>query len=369
MRAHLHGLWGRWIDRADFDGAGDFYALQALMVRQMVEAGESFCRFRFGDEWLQLQVLPPEMIPVETVMPTMSPTVRAGIEHDAEGRRIAYHILPQRPSDPFQASYSLQPVRVPASDVVHLFAPVEPGQLRGLSWFSPVLLALSELSQLNDAALVRAKLSNLICAALIDPQGETKDEDVAAVMGALEPGTILNLPGGTNLEWFDPKQAENYDAFTKHHLHAIAAGLGLPYELLTGDLASVNYSSIRAGLVEFRKRLAHWQHNIVAFRLCRPVWDRFIQSAVLLGDIDGAAYAASPDDFHSVEWLPPKQQWVDPKSDVEADAAAVAAGFKSRRMVVQELGYDVEQIDAERAMDPQVAPAQPSADKKGSNNV
>jgi hypothetical protein len=29
----------------------------------------------------------------------------------------------------------------------------------------------------------------------------------------------------------------------------------VPYELLTGDLSQVNYSSIRAGLVEFRRQI------------------------------------------------------------------------------------------------------------------
>ena len=44
-------------------------------------------------------------------------------------------------------------------------------------------------------------------------------------------------------------------------LHAIAAGVGLTYELLTGDLSQVNYSSIRAGLIEFRRRMEalQWQ--------------------------------------------------------------------------------------------------------------
>jgi capsid protein len=44
----------------------------------------------------------------------------------------------------------------------------------------------------------------------------------------------------------------------------LAAGVGLTYELLTGDLSQVNYSSIRAGLIEFRRRMEALQWQVLA---------------------------------------------------------------------------------------------------------
>lgn len=361
-REALHALWSRWTDQCDLDGFGDFYALQALMVRQMVEAGESFARFvTFGpgdglEVPFQIQAIHPAQVPMDTVSTLVNSRVRGGIEFDAEGRRVAFHVLPARPDDPMAPLAGLwNPVAIAARDMAHLFNPVEPGQLRGLSWLAPVLLAVHEVDQLQDAALVRAKLANLLCAALVDPDGNAGglpgDASGGVLNVGLEPGTILPLKPGTSLEFFDPKESQHYGAFIKSHLQAIAAGLGVPYELLTGDLSSVNYSSIRAGLVEFRKRLEHWQHNIVVYRLCRPVWDRFIRTAVLSGRIDFRAYDADPLAFHRVEWLPPKPVWVDPKKDAEAEILMVNAGFKSRAQVVTGLGYDPEQVDAEIAAD------------------
>lgn len=361
-REFLHALWARWTDECDMDGFGDFYALQALMVRQMVEAGESFARFvTFGPSDglelpFQLQVIHPAQVPLETLSALVDNRIRGGVEFDAAGRRIAYHVLPARPDDPLAPLAGLwNPVPIAARDMVHLFNPVEPGQLRGLSWLAPVLLAVHEVDQLQDAALVRAKLANLLCAALVDPEGNAGglpgDRSGGVLDIGLEPGTIIPLKPGTSLEFFDPKESEHYGAFIKSHLQAIAAGLGVPYELLTGDLSGVNYSSIRAGLVEFRKRLEHWQHNVVVYRLCRPVWDRFIRTALLSGLIDFRAYEANPAAFHRVEWLPPKPVWVDPKKDAEAEILMVNAGFKSRTQVVTGLGYDPEQVDAEIAAD------------------
>lgn len=382
VRAKLHDLWFRFTDEADADGQTDLYGLQALMVRQMVETGESFGRLR--QRWpedgltvpFQIQVLHPDHCPLDTIpLETASgAAVRAGIEFDRLGRRSAFYFYPQRPGDPlapFLTAGLLNPVRVPATDVLHLMDALEPGQLRGLSWLNPAVVQATEIDAFQAAALKRAQLSNMIVGATYDAEGKAAglpgraDGDVFA--SAMEPGTFLNLPPGKEVEFFDPKESQHYDAFLKSHLRAMAAGLGIPYELLTGDLSGANYSSIRSGLVEFRKRLEHWQYNCVVFRLCRPIWDRFIRMSVLAGHIPAAAYAADPAAFHRVEWLAPKQPWVDPRSDVEAEAAAVAAGFKSRRQVIAALGYDIERVDAERAMD---APA-PTENKptEGGNNV
>ncbi len=83
-REALHALWSRWTDQCDLDGFGDFYALQALMVRQMVEAGESFARFvTFGpgdglEVPFQIQAIHPAQVPMDTVSVLVNSRVRGG---------------------------------------------------------------------------------------------------------------------------------------------------------------------------------------------------------------------------------------------------------------------------------------------------
>ncbi|WP_410543596.1 phage portal protein [Wolbachia endosymbiont of Atemnus politus] len=73
----------------------------------------------------------------------------------------------------------------------------------------------------------------------------------------------------------------------RQQLRAIAIGMGITYEQLTGDLSGVNYSSIRAGLIEFCRRYGMLQHNILLFQLYRPVWGRWLELAILFGEIGG----------------------------------------------------------------------------------
>ena len=66
-----------------------------------------------------------------------------------------------------------------------------------------------------------------------------------------------------------------YEAFQYRTLLSVSASLGLPYHLVTGDVRQANYSSLRAELVEFRRRVEQLQHGVVAHQLCRPVWARW----------------------------------------------------------------------------------------------
>ena len=55
----------------------------------------------------------------------------AGIEFSALGERVAYRIRPARPTDLFPTAR--EAIRVPAEDVLHIFRPLGPGQVRGVS--------------------------------------------------------------------------------------------------------------------------------------------------------------------------------------------------------------------------------------------
>ena len=46
VHERLQALWLRWTDHAAPDGLADFYGLQAMAVRAMVESGESFARLK-----------------------------------------------------------------------------------------------------------------------------------------------------------------------------------------------------------------------------------------------------------------------------------------------------------------------------------
>jgi lambda family phage portal protein len=254
------------------------------------------------------------------------------------------------------APMALDTVRVPASDLAHLFQALAPGQLRGITWLAPVLLRLHELDQYEDAALVKAKVAALFTGFIRDPDGTVAGlNGGGAVNGVLqvgmEPGSLIPLPPGADIQFSDPADPGDYGAYVKNHIRAIASGLGLPYELVSGDLEGVTYSSIRAGLVEFRRRIEQLQHTVIVFQFCRPVWERFVRLAVLSGALPARDFDRDPAPYLACDWLPPKWDWVDPAKDARAEIEQIRAGLKSRSQSIAERGYDIEEVDAAIAAD------------------
>lgn len=359
VRERINALWEAWTDAADADELTDLYGLQALAARRMAIDGDVFALMLFDDRGrLQLRLLDAEQVDpaLHRELPGGARIV-SGVELDATGRRAAYHAFRQRPGLPLATS--LDTVRLAANDVAHLFNPVVPGQVRGLSWFAPILLRLKDLDDAHDAQLMRQKVAALMAGFIVDPNGEaggftgTPSPSAPGVLdGGLEPGTLKVLSPGQDIRFSEaaPIGAEAIQ-FLTITAREIAAGLGLPYETLTGDLSGVNYSSIRAGLVEFRRRVEALQYNVIVFQFCRPIWRRFVTAAVLSGELDAPGFERSPEPYLAARWITPRNDWVDPQKDVNAEIAAINAGLMSRRQAVAGRGYDLETLDSEIAAD------------------
>lgn len=351
VRAAQNLSFELWTDEADADGLTDFYGLQAVMARRMVVDGEAFALLIAARNGLRLRLIDAEQVDASLTrdLPDGGRIVQ-GIELDENGERVAYHILPERPGMPF-ASLPLTPRRVPAEDVVHLFRVETPGQVRGISWFAPVMLRTVDLDQWRDAQIMRQKVAAMLAVFITKPDGSARpldgEQNGSRLIGGMQPGSILYLEPGEDIKSSMPATiGMEVIEFAKITEREISVGLGLPKAVLTGDLSDVNYSSIRAGLVEWRRRVEALQHAVLGFQLLRPVWRRWSTLEVLSGRIRSTVEAALPSRF-----IAPKQQWVDPAKDVEAELAAIEGGLMSRREAVTSRGVDIEALDAEIAAD------------------
>lgn len=150
IRALVDLAWRQWTNEADAGGVQSLYGLQALVARGFIETGEAFALLRVPPPNgravpLAVQLLDPSQVDA-TLNRDVGNGVRiiGGIEVDAVGKRLAYHVLPTPQGDPFATS-SWQAVRIPADQVLHIYEPLEPGALRGVPWIAPALLRLHEL--------------------------------------------------------------------------------------------------------------------------------------------------------------------------------------------------------------------------------
>src|SRR5690606_16366052 len=131
----------------------------------------------------------------------------------------------------------------------------------------------------------------------------------------------------------------------------VSAALGIPYAYLSNDMLKANYSNSRLALLEFRRRIEAYQHAVMVWQICRRVWARWLDTAVISGALALPGYEQQRRAYLGCSWLPPRWDWVDPLKDARAEIEQIEAGLKSRTQALAERGYDADQVDAEIAAD------------------
>jgi lambda family phage portal protein len=366
FRAAANALFDLWTAESDPAGELNFYGQQAQLSRTRNMAGEVLVRLRrrrLGDGMtvpLQLQVIEPEHLP-ETKTEALSNgnIIVAGKEYSNRGALVAYHLYTEHPAEVLRGTWSGLPLRVPASEVLHHFLPIRPGQVRAEPVSVQSLLKAKTFDSYDDAELVRkqtrAPYTGFLERAamteddfLFDPMtGEPlkRDGDNVPTLDA-QPGTIFAGMAGETLNLFDgDKSGDGYAEFMKQQLLAICAGHGVPYEIVTGDWSGVNDRLVRAILQEFRRSIEMVQDHLLIHQICRPVWENWVDAAVWSGALKAPGYATRRAEYLACEWRPHAWPYVHPTQDIDAKIRAIDAGITSRDAVIVETGWDPEEID------------------------
>ena len=332
----------------DAESRTDFRGMTAAAVLAELVDGEAFFVAEDRDGETVWRQIPAEFVDESDTRELADGYVVAGIEFSALGKRRAYHIRPQRPTDLYLVT--AESIRVPAEDVLHVFRQLGPGQVRGISQLAPILLTVNELDQALDAMLVGLKTSAMFAGFVTDQTNmggvaEAFPDGIADI--SLEPGVVRVLPGGTDIKFSTPEQAKESISFAKLTLGQIAAGLGVPTWIVDGDLSQANYSSLRAALLPFRAKTEQYVYHTVVPQFLDPIFRRHVTDAWLVGRLDLPDLAPAL----KAEWLPPCPMQVDPAKDMAAAKEALAMGLTSRKQAVASLGWNVAKLDQEIADD------------------
>lgn len=357
----INALLERWMKVCDADGRYDYYGLQAAAYEAMEADGEVLIRLRPrrpSDNLpvpLQLQLLEIDWLDSSRTGVIAGNDVINGIEYDALGATVAYWLFPQHPGDTTRLrGKQSQSQRVPAASIIHLFSPKRPGQGRGFPRLSPVIARVRDLQLYQDAEIARknneTRLSVMVSGdatqlanpAIGDEQPQNYARDTGE-LGELPSGGVLQLPNGMSITAVEPKAAPGYVEYVKFELHLIASGFGVPYEMMTGDMKEVNFSSARVRLLDFRRAVSRMQWLTIIPKMLEPIHQAFIDAAYLSGAIKQRDMA--------VRYSPPKFDYVNPEQDVKADLAEVAGGLSSLSEKLRQRGYNPEDVFKELADD------------------
>lgn len=341
-------LWTAWAETTECDVTGqrDIFGLQHLVMETVAESGEAIIRGyhrKLSDGLsipLQLQVLEPDHLDTtrDGLRTADGGRIIQGVEFDARGRIVAYWLFPEHPGASFQMGGSRLGVsasqRVPAEYVRQVFRGRRPGQVRGFTWYAPVIVKLKDFDEFEDAQLLRQKIAACLAAIVTDMDGTTlslgekSENDPLAQM--LEPGTVMSVPMGKTVTMTDPPQVAE-GTFHDRTLRAIASGLGITYEDLTGDYRKVNFSSARMSRLAHWSNVHDWRWNMLIPMFCTPVWGWAMEAAMLAGSIT---------DVPAVKWTPPPMPMIEPDKEGQAYSRLVRNGVMTIDDVILEQGGD-----------------------------
>lgn len=360
-RKKAQALWNRWAESTtcDADGALDFYGLQALLLRAAIEGGDCLARRRWRrpEDALplpfQIQLLEGDHL--DDGRDTFGlgkggRLVKQGIEFDALGRRAGYWLFREHPGE--LRSNRFESVFVPADSVAHAYRIERAGQISGVPWGAPTFLAQRMLGNWKDATLYR--LQAAACLVAIVTGGDPSDDPnpLGATPGnasknrpeVLNPGAMLYPDDAQSVTFSNPPGVQGTDTFSHSVLLEVAAAYGVPYEVMTGDLSKVNYSSGRMGFLEFARELRTWRRDVVVRPFCDPAFRWFLEAAALAGELeDDGRFRAS--------WTPSRREFVDAQKEIAGIVAEVRAGLSTWSEKARENGWSPEDLVDEYKQD------------------
>lgn len=360
----IEEAWADWsrAENCTVAGTHSFQDVQRIILRSVARDGAVLIRkvrnwnnpYRFAIQILEIDHLDTEL----NARLANGNLIRMGVEHDKWEKPVAYHLLNGHEGDEYGMNRPTKRERIPADEIILVTQTERPHQIIGVPWLSSSMMRLSMLHGYMEAEVTAARIGAAKMGFFTKSEtgeGYQGEEDTATghTITTAEPGQFEELPVGTDFKTFDPTHPNSqFGEFVKSCLRSISAGLGVSYNSLANDLEGVNYSSIRAGLLEEREAWKTTQAWFVE-HLVDPIFREWLTYALLS---DALQLPATKEwKFRNIEWKPRRWPWVDPKKDVEAAVIQVENGFKSRRSIVTESGGDFEKTVEEIAQDKEFA--------------
>jgi len=354
----VEDAWKKWSEKANCGVTGQqtLHEISRIVLRSAARDGGVLVRkvksgnyaFNFA-----LQILEIDFLDVNYNVPMLpnGNEIRMGTELDEWKKPIAYHLWTRHPGD-YYSGNGFTRQRIPADEIIHIYRADRSLQSTGIPWLAPSMLRLKMLGGMEEAALVayRAAACQGGWFKKQNPEGFVgNDAGDGSVEREAEPGMWTELPIGVDPVQNNPQYpGTSYSEYTKTALRGIASGIGVSYNSLASDLEGVNFSSIRAGVLEDREEFKQIQNWLIdAF--FRPIFREWLPLAIVSGQIK--LPFTKLDKFTADTWAARRWSWVNPAQEVAAKVMAVNNLLESRASIIAEQGDDIEDVFEELAED------------------
>jgi len=394
-------MWASKKEHCDATGVNNFEGLQQLALKSWLMSGDVFALFKRYDPTptnpysLRIHLIEADRVstPRDATMKPATNFVEGenksngnkiydGVEVDAQGNIVAYHICNVYPNET-SADLTAEWKRVEAygaktglPQILHIMDAERPEQYRGVSYLAQVIEPLLQLRRYTEAELMAALVQSFFSAWIETeedtseipmnevgigdtPAGEADPQNASQSDSEYEmgPGTIIVLKPGEKVVFGNPNvPTPSFENFTKTICKLVGAALEIPYDVLIKEF-DASYSASRAALMEaweaFKMRRQWFVDDF-----CQPVYETWLAEAVALGRISAPGFFDDPlvrAAWCGARWIGPEQGQLDPTKEAKAAIMLADRGIKTHEQITREMGGgdwedNVEQLARENEM-------------------
>jgi lambda family phage portal protein len=345
--------FGAWCysKHSSLDQKTNFFQSQELTYRSWHESGDVFVLTpevpMAGKVRLALQIIEGDYV-CNPGSAADTAELIAGVKVEtATGRALGFHFADKHPGEwPSPKQWQYRPAlgsTTQRRNVLHIFKPLRPGQVRGMPWIAPIIEPLKQLQRWSDAELNAAVTSSIFSVFIkMDPEafGSIFDDDGQQAIvqnaskwsGEMQDGQAINLLPGESIETPNigrPNPA--FDPFWTAMVRQMGMALEMPYEVLVMHFQS-SYSAARAALLMGWKFFRTRRDFFVA-EFCAPVYELWLLTEIAQGRINAPGFLAGDLDVRAAwcagTWTGDGPGSIDPAKEVQAARGRVELGIST----------------------------------------
>lgn len=361
-------LWAQRKQACDATGVNNFYGMQQQVALSWPMSGDVFAAIKWDKPThlmpyaLRLHIIEadrvrtpdaaqsggsnPFMTSLNTAKLPNGNTIYDGVEVDAHGKIVAYHVANTYPNqwNGDQTKF----VRVEAygrqtglPNILHIMDTERPEQYRGVPYLAQAIEPLLQMRRYTEAEITAAVVQSFFTAFIKTEAGAdglpnevNMDEDTIREPNEyrMGPGAMNLLEPGEDVAFANPTHPNTgFDAFMRSLCEQVGACLEIPADLLLMSFNS-SYSASRAALLEAWKGF-RMRREWLTDDFCRPVYEVWLTEAVARGRIIAPGFLTDPiirQAYLGCEWIGPSQGQLDPTKEVQAAVMAIDNGLSTR---------------------------------------
>jgi len=353
LAKELRRLWKDFCHNPEVSKEHNWATANQLVARSLFRDGEVFSKSIIGKipgldhrsiVPYSLELLEADYCPDDYD----KPNVVQGIQFNQWRQPVAYWFTDHHPGGSVYVDHVR---RINAARVDHLKMVKRLGESRDITPRATAINRINSLAEYEHNEQIAAAMASALTAFIKKGGPEEWGDPVDSQTGklvelnrdlAMNAGTFLELEPGEDIGTVQSNRPSGLlTDYVKYMMKGISAAIGTSHSSTAKDYDGT-YSAQRQELVEITENYKLLT-NIIVSNWVRPVWQRFVDTALLVID---ARYWVGIDaaSLYDAAFMGPQMPWIDPAKEATAFEKLIALNVASPQEIIHKRGLNPQDV-------------------------